>query len=109
MPTDRTHPLTELRLLLRGSVNLARRARNYLEQLGWESAEEVAEEVVKHERKIAADAYSAQQSDLQAAKLLEDAARDGLTSADMPAVAEAIRHIRRSAEKDRQISEAAAI
>lgn len=103
------HPLAQLRLLLRGSVILAQRARNYVEQLGWESAEEVAAEVAQHEDEIRASAYDAQQADLEAAKLLEDAARDGLTQADMPAVAAAIRHIRRSAEKDREICEAATV
>lgn len=109
MPTERPHPLTDLRLLLRGSVILAQRARNWLEALGWESAEEQAEQVVAHERKLADAAYSAEQNDLLAAKLLEEAAKDGLSQADMPKIAAAIRHIRASAKKDHEICERATV
>jgi hypothetical protein len=37
---------------------------------------------------------------------LDDAARDGFNSADLPAVAQAVRHIRRSADADHQLAEA---
>jgi hypothetical protein len=66
---------------------------------------EVAVARAESERaQVAADGYSAEQADLEAVKLLEDAARDGLTQSDMAAVAAAIRHIRRSADKDHAIA-----
>lgn len=55
---------------------------------------------------IAATAYSAEQADLEALKLLEAVSADNEISADeMRLVKTACRHIRHSAEKDRAICE----
>lgn len=104
------HPISEMGRYIRGSINLARAARKFGELLGWEAAEDIQQEAVAHERKIAGMAYSAEQGDREALKLLEATAADGhIDAEEMAAVTLAIRHIRRSAEQDRRISEAARV
>jgi hypothetical protein len=103
------NPITELVCYLTGWNAVARSKRRFSELLGVEAAQDIATDAVQHQRGIAASAYDAEQADLQAAKLLEEASKDGLTEADMPAIAAAIRHIRASAKKDRQINEAATL
>lgn len=112
MPTPNTHPLASLQLLCRGSVNLARRARNFIEQLGWESAEEVVETAVRHERGIAASAYKAETYSREALKLMDAAQAPDSDGGEniTPREAQAIRVLEaKSAEIDHDISDAAAV
>ncbi len=67
---------------------------------------DIVRDASAQQQKVARDAYSAEQSDLEAVKILQAAAEDGFTNADLPAVEKAIRLIRRSADKDHAISDA---
>lgn len=70
-----------------------------------EVAQEIAADVGRDQEKIAVEAYSAEQCDLEAARLIEEAGRDGFSNADAPALAKALRLIRRSAQVDHDITE----
>lgn len=99
-------PLAELRDWLAGSLARCRANLDFRAAFFVDVAADIAEDAEKHQAKVAQRAYSAEQSDLEAVKLLESAASDGLSACDMPAIAAAIRHIRRSAKQDRCITEA---
>lgn len=102
--TAAKNPLNELMAGLGKFAERCRSAR-WFGPLFWVGVnQDVAKEIEKHHRQIAADAYAAEQADLQAAKLLEDAAKDGLNQCDLPAVIQAIRHIRNSAKRDHLIA-----
>ncbi len=103
------HPITELRRFIANSQQIATTKGFWHELLGWDAAAEIAADIKTHEDKQSRSAYSAAIEDEEAVKLLEEAAKDGLSQCDMPAVAKAIRNIRRSAERDRKISEAATV
>lgn len=106
-PATLQTPLAELRQSL--SDFAARcRAMNWLGALFRVGvAQDIVKDVEAQQAAIANDAYSAEQSDLEAVKIIEDAARDGLSQCDMPALAKALRLIKRSAERDHHITEAA--
>jgi hypothetical protein len=99
--------LTELRTFLATTAERCRAMRWFGPAFNIDVARDIAGDVAREQESISRQAHSAEQSDLEAVKLLEDAARDGLQAADMPAVAKAIRLIRASAKKDHDISEVA--
>ena len=69
-------------------------------------AELIAGDLAEEHAAAARVAYAAEQHDRVAVKILEAAAADGLSAADMPALAAACRLIRRSAEQDRALADA---
>lgn len=69
-------------------------------------AQLIAEDLGEEHAAAARTAYAAEQHDREALRLLEAAAADGLSAADMPALAAACRLIRRSAEQDRALADA---
>lgn len=100
-------PLTELRDFI--SESLARcRAKGWLgAAFRFNVAQDIATDLGKDLATVEREAHAAEVEDLEAAKILETAARDGLSQSDIPAVARAIRLIRRSAKRDHEIMEVA--
>lgn len=69
---------------------------------------DIAEDDVKHQVKISDRAYSAEQDDLEAEKLIADAIADGVvTVAEIQQLKTALRHVRRSREADHNITDLA--
>ena len=68
--------------------------------------EDIAADVAKEQQALAAVAYTAEQADREAIRLIEEAASDGFSQADTPALCQALRHIRRSAAGDHRLAEA---
>lgn len=86
-------------------IAAARGAHHYAALPALTVAQDIAADCAAACLATAATAYSAEQSDLEAIRLLEDAARDGFNQADIPAVAAAVRHIRQSAAADHALVE----
>lgn len=108
----RTNPLSDLRQLIRGSIILARAERAFGELLGWESAEEVAEQAVSHQRGLAASAHKAETYDREALRLMDEAQQPDSDGGEniTPAEAKRIRLLAaKSAEIDHDVSERAAV
>lgn len=97
---------TEMTRYLAGWAKLARRQRQYAELLGVEAAQDIHAEEVAHQQALVRSAHAAESDDREAFRLLEQAVLDGLTEADRPAIDAAMRCIKRSAERDHDISEA---
>lgn len=104
----KTNPVAELRASLSDFADRCRSQSWFGPLFRVRVAQDIAADISAHQRRIADAAYSAEQSDLEAVKVLERAAADGFTNADLPEVERAIRLIRNSANKDHAISEAAA-
>jgi hypothetical protein len=83
-----------------------RAARLYRQLCALTVAQDIAAEQAAVCASLSATAYAAEQADLEAVRVLEDAARDGLTADDLPAVEKAVCHIRRSAAADHALAEA---
>jgi hypothetical protein len=101
------NPVVELRQWISVRLALRRRQSRFDVAFDLDVAHDIAAEADAHQKKIVADAYAAEQSDIEAAQLLETAKRDGLDASDMPAIERALRHIRNSAKRDHQIAEVA--
>jgi G3E family GTPase len=101
--------LCELRDWLKGRLSLRRSERRFDSAFDLDVASDIAADAARQQAQIAAEAYSAEQSDIEAAKLIEIAKRDGLDASDLPAIERALRHIRSSAKHDHNISETARI
>jgi hypothetical protein len=93
------------RWLARRSAS-ARALRDYAALPALTVAQDIAADSAAACTAASALAYSAEQADIEAIRLLEEAARDGFNQADLSAVAAAVRHIRRSAAADHQLAEA---
>jgi hypothetical protein len=100
-------PIAELRQSLSDFATRCRAARWFGALFRVGVAQAIVEDVERQQVEIANKARGAEQADLQAAKILEEAARNGLQASDMAAVAKAIRLIRLSAKRDQSIAEAA--
>lgn len=98
--------LTELRTFLADTARRCRAQRLFGAAFNTDVAADIAADVATEQAAAAREAHAAEVEDLEAAKILEAAARDGLTVCDMPAVAKAVRLIRRSARRDHAIAEA---
>lgn len=105
MKTPATSPLAELRTWLADTAARCRAQKWFGALFLTNVASDIVADVVKNEEAAARDAYSAEQSDLEAVRILDEAAADGLSNSDMAAVAKAVRLIRRSAQKDHAVSE----
>lgn len=104
------HPVVEMGRYLIGSRTEAQKRRNWSEDLTCEVAQDIHADIVKHHQKLADRGYSAEQADLEAAKLLRRVVADGkIEQAEMPDVLQAIEHILNSAKQDHAISEEAKI
>lgn len=96
---------SELRHFLLSWKRDLRARRDYRNLLDVEAAEDIAADL----QPVAAAAYTAQQADLEAARLLRESLADGkLTTADIPLLEKALAHIGNSAAADQQIAEALA-
>lgn len=84
-----------------------RKLRDWRNLLDAEAAQSIAADLAVREQALAGVAYTAEQADLEAVKLLEKAKEGGLDNSDLPLIARALRHIRRSAAHDHTLSEAA--
>lgn len=98
--------LAELRGHLAAMIADFRRLRNFGAILKTEVAEDITADAVAQQGRVGRLAYTAEQSDLEAARLLRGVLSDRhLTDADLPAIRTALRHVNRSAERDHQITE----
>lgn len=98
--------LAEWRQFLRCWSSELRFKRDYSNLLDAEASGAIVEEMATVQVEVARVAYTAEQADREALALLEKAKLGGLDAADLPLLEQAIRHISRSAEGDRNISEA---
>lgn len=101
------NPLRELRAYIADVAIRFRADRNFKGLFHVGVIEDIAVDAQREQAAIVQTAYSAEQADLEAAKLLEHAARDGFSNADLPAVQKAVRLIRSSARHDRRVVEMA--
>jgi len=109
-PVAGSNPVTELREFLAASVARFRALRQYLPVIRTQVAEDIVADVVTRDGTIANCAYSAEQHDLEALKLIAQAERpdsDGGRSITPREAARIVRLIRLSAEKSRTVSELA--
>lgn len=83
----------------------ARRLRDYAALPALTVAADISADAARACSALSATAYTAEQDDLEALRLLETAARDGFNSADLPAVESAVRLIRKSAQADHAMAE----
>lgn len=103
--TPTPKPLCELRDSLSGFSARCRAARWYGALFRVGVAQDIVADDTKALNRISRAAYSAEQDDLEAVKIIKAAARDGFSDADLPALDKALRLIMSSAKKDHQISE----
>lgn len=96
-------PLRELREYLARFIARCRAASWLGALFHARVVEDIAADLARQHRALSATAYTAEQADLEAARLLDEAARDGFSQADLPAVERAVRLIRRSAAHDRRL------
>lgn len=101
MPHPAFH-LCELTGYLAGLATRCRAARAYDALFGISVAQDIAADLSRQESAVAALAYKAEQEDAEAIRLIEDAARDGFSAADGPALVKALRLIRASARHDHE-------
>jgi hypothetical protein len=101
------NPVVELRRWISTRLALRRRQGRFDAAFDLDVAHDIVAEADSHQKKIVAEAYSAEQSDIEAAHLIETAKRNGLDASDLPAIERALRLIRRSAERDHAIAEVA--
>lgn len=115
----RKTPLQALRDYLTESAQSCRANRWFRPWFKFTVAEELALDVAQAEAKVAQDAYAAEQCDCEAERELiaacyelKRATEDGLTNSDMPRLVKAIqrvqiarKHVKRSAQLDRNIHE----
>ena len=98
----------ELRGWLSDRLAIRRSEQRFDAAFDLDVASDIATDVQAHEQCASRVAYSAEQEDLEAIRILEQAEVDGLSNADLPAIHRAIRLIRSSAKHDRAITEALA-
>lgn len=83
-----------------------RRRRAYADLLQVEVAQDIHADATAHQQATARLAYTAEQADCEAARLIRAALADGHVTADeIPDLRRAFRHIRHSAAADHRISE----
>src|SRR4051812_38118033 len=67
-------------------------------------SQEILRDVKLEQRRQADDAYSAEQADLEAAKIIRQVMVDGrVTKSELPQLTKALRHVHNSARLDRRI------
>lgn len=101
--------IAELRGFLADTARRCRATRLFSSAFNFDVAGDIAADVAKAQAATVREAHAAEVEDLEAVKVLEAAASDGLTACDLPAVAKAIRLIRRSAQRDHAIAEVARV
>lgn len=100
--------IRELKTYLSGRAAMYRARRAYGPLLDIEVAAEITDDAMRQQNGIAADGYSAEQADLEAAKLLDGVLADNLMpKAEKDALRRAEKLIRQSAAKDHAITELA--
>lgn len=98
--------LTELKAHLAGLVADFRRRHAYADQLQAEVAQAIAADAAAAATRASRLAYTAEQADLEASRLLRDSLADGrITAAEIPVLRTALNHITRSARHDHTITE----
>lgn len=98
--------LAELRGHLAAMIADFRRLRNFGAILKTEVAEDITADAAAEQGRVGRLAYTAEQSDLEAARLLRETLADGhLAAEEIPALRLALRHVNRSAARDHQITE----
>lgn len=103
-----TSPLRELRVYISNTAMRCRAGRWFGALFHVNVINDITRDVAEQQTTVARDAYTAEQYDLEALRILDEAARDGFSNADLPAVVRASRLIQRSAALDRKISDIAA-
>ena len=99
--------LSELRDRLTAFAATLRGRRLHGDQLEAEVCLDVVADAAVEQGRVGRLAYTAEQADIEAARLLRDSLADGRITADeIPCLRTALRHVNRSAERDRQITEA---
>lgn len=110
MPSTFPNPIAELCRFIAASLGLARRTRRYVELLTLEAAEDIATDIVEHQRQLAAAAHKAETYDREALAALDAAmAPDSEGGVNItPNEQKKIRvFVAKSAELDHDTSEAA--
>ena len=100
-------PTTELANWITDSLARCRAQRWHGAAFRFDVANDIAADVAVQQQTIARRASAAEQSDIEAAQIIEAATRDGLSDADLPAFRRAVRLIRSSAANDNAIVELA--
>ncbi len=86
-----------------------RKERHFGAVLQVEVSEAITADVAAEQGRVGRLAYTAQQNDLEAGKLLDQVLADGrVTPDEVPLLKRASRHVHRSAEGDQRITEALA-
>jgi hypothetical protein len=99
-------PLTELCAFLASWLPDLRRQRNYAAILEVEAVQTIVTEAQALQAVAVQAAYTAEQADLEAARLLRESLADGrIDLTEIPALRTALRHVTRSAASDHQITE----
>lgn len=94
------NPLRELTGYLARLADKCRASRAFEILFPVTVAQDIAADVARSQAAAGALVYTAQQEDLEAARLIEDAGRDGFSAADLPALTRALRLVRASAKHD---------
>lgn len=101
MPHPSFH-VVELSGYLAGLAQRCRNSRAYEALFGVSVAQDITADLATTQAAAAAIVYTAGQEDAEAIRLIEDAARDGFSAADGPALTKALRLIRASARHDHE-------
>lgn len=101
-----TNPLSELRSFLASMWSEVRRRPDPAAQNDVRALQDIAADATAQQATAARTAYSAEQADLEAARLLRESLADGKVTADeIPFLRRALRHVTRSAERDHHITD----
>lgn len=106
MKATASNYLGELKDHLLAFARSLRGRRAFADVLQVEVAEDIRADAARQQGRVGQLAYTAQQSDLEAARLLREAIADGhITADEVPEIRAALRHVIRSAHSDRRITE----
>lgn len=98
--------LAELRTRLTAFAGVLRARRAHGDQLEAEVCLDVVADAAAAQRRAGEHAYTAEQADLEAARLIRESLADGRITADeIPVLRTALRHIHRSAAHDQRIAD----
>jgi hypothetical protein len=98
--------LSELRSRLTAFAEALRGRRQHGDQLEAEVCLDVVADAAAAQARAGERAYTAEQADLEAARLLSESLADGrITAEEIPCLRSALRHVNRSAQADHQITE----
>jgi hypothetical protein len=98
--------LSELRSRLKAFAENLRGRRQHGDQLEAEVCLAVVADASAAQARAGERAYSAEQADLEAARLLRESLADGrITAEEIPCLRAALRHVNRSAAADHQVGQ----